>query len=95
MKIELDVREYNRSFGIRREWKDDFVIMTRVEEDGSILISANHAGLYSLALHLLALAQPQVPAGYHFHYDDQSALESGSCEMVIEKTPKTSYGLVH
>jgi hypothetical protein len=41
MKIELDVPEYSRLRGVRREWKDD--------------------------------------------YDDSSSLESGSCEMVIDK----------
>jgi hypothetical protein len=93
MRIEVDVPGYDPNQGIRRAWKDGFMIATRIEEDGSMLISANRAGLESLALHLLALAQPQVPVGYHFHYDDLSSLESGSCEMVIEKIPEVVDGL--
>ena len=64
------------------EWVDDFEIKV-VAENSEIVISANRAGLLSLAKQLMALAEGV--AGDHIHYDDQSALEKGSTEMVIER----------
>ena len=63
-------------------WEPGFEIRTRIEDDGDVLISANRAGLISLANHLMALAQEQ-PGG-HFHLDEHNALEEGSVELVVE-----------
>ncbi len=49
-------------------------------------LSANKAGLTSLAIQLLTLAQDNVPAGCHIHYDKFNSLEDGSIELVIQKT---------
>ena len=38
------------------KWEDGFTIATRIEADGAIVISANAAGLQSLANHFMALA---------------------------------------
>ena len=53
--------------------------------DNEILISANKAGLVSLANHLLALAQDDVKIGTHIHFDDLNSLEENSVGLIIEK----------
>ena len=84
MKTELNVPEYSPSVGFRFEWDDGLEISSTVDGDG-VVIRANAAGLRSLARHLLALAQPQVPAGYHIHLDDSNSLEDESCGLIFEK----------
>ncbi len=84
MKTELNVPEYSPSAGFRFEWDDGFEISSTLDKDG-VVIRANAAGLRSLARHLLALAQPQVPTGYHFHLDDSNSLEDESCGLIFEK----------
>ena len=64
------------------EWVDGFEIKA-VAENGEIVISANRAGMLSLAKQLMALADGV--AGDHIHYDAQSSLEEGSTEMIIER----------
>ena len=63
-------------------WEDGFEIRTRTEGD-EVTISANRAGLVSLANNLLALAADE--KGSHFHLDEFNALEEGSCELIIER----------
>jgi hypothetical protein len=65
-------------------WDDNFSIETKVVND-SLIIKANKAGLLSLARHLQALAQDNVPNHYHLHLDDSNAFEDGSVEIIIEK----------
>ncbi len=84
MRIQIDVPEYDMEKGIRLEWKSSFTIVVQ-DEDGSIMIQANCAGLESLACHLLTLSQADVPIGCHIHYDETNSLEKGSCELIIEK----------
>ena len=52
---------------------------------GSVVVTANKAGLLSLAKQLLFLAQDEVPMGYHFHLDETNSLEQGSLELIIQK----------
>ena len=62
-------------------WIDGFEIRVR-REGGGTVISANRAGLLSLASQLAALAE-QAP-GSHIHYDAYNALEDGSAELIVE-----------
>ena len=64
-------------------WEDDFTIKVRIEQDGAVVLSANEAGLRSLASHLLALAEEE--PGSHIHYDEGNSLEEGSAELIAEK----------
>ena len=64
-------------------WEDDFTINVRIEEGGAVVVSANEAGLRSLATHLQALAEEE--AGSHIHYDEGNSLEEGSAELIVEK----------
>lgn len=54
-------------------------------ENETVVISANKAGLFSLANHLLNLAQEEIPVGYHLHLDESNSLEEGSVDLIIQK----------
>ena len=64
------------------EWVDDFKISVRID-GGTATVSANRAGLISLANHLTALAE-QAP-GNHIHLDAYNALEEGSAELILDR----------
>ena len=66
-------------------WEDGFTIATRIE-NGAIVVSANAAGLRSLANHLLTLADDEIK-GAHFHLDEYNSLEDHSVELIVEKIP--------
>jgi hypothetical protein len=85
MEIKIQIPDYSPGSGFTFCWEGNFEIRTRVEH-GEIVISANKAGLVSLANHLLNLAQDDVPVGTHIHLDEFNyALEEGSVPLVIEK----------
>ena len=64
-------------------WEDSFTIKVRIEQDSSVVISANEDGLRSLASQLIMLAEGE--AGDHIHYDEWNSLEEGSAELIVEK----------
>ena len=61
-------------------WEDGACI--RFQTKNGAVLSANRAGLLSLAAQLAALAE--APAGSHIHYDPYNALEAGSDNLIIE-----------
>ena len=67
---------------MKTEWVDGFEIKA-VSENNEIIISANRAGLLSLAKHLTALADGE--PGDHVHYDEYNSLNEGSSEIIIER----------
>ena len=64
-------------------WEDDFSFKVSVDDQHTVLISANKDGLVSLANQLKALANEGT--GSHIHYDEYNSLEEGSSELIIEK----------
>lgn len=84
MKVDIEVPEYLPEKGLEMNWEYGFTIEVKMDKNMAI-IRADSAGLKSLAIHLLTLAQSGVPSGHHFHYDETNSLEDGSCELVIEK----------
>lgn len=68
------------------KWEDGYTIATRIEVDGAFVISANAAGLRSLANHLMALADEESTSS-HFHLDEYNSLEDHSVELIVEKMP--------
>ena len=81
MEVEMQIPSYSSDKGIDFFWEGNFRIA--VDSDGkSVVIKANKEGLRSLAKHLLTLAQNEVPADSHLHYDDFNSLEDGSWEVV-------------
>lgn len=83
MKREIEITPYNLEKGIELNWECGFEIRTLF--NGEIVISANKAGLVSLASHLLTLAQDGVESGNHIHLDDLNSLEDGSVGITIER----------
>lgn len=84
MEIKIDIPEYNTNTGIQYNWVKEFHIEVKYE-DGIVILTANKAGLFSLANHLLNLAQEKVPVGHHLHFDENNSLEEGSLELIIQK----------
>ena len=68
------------------KWEDGFTIATKIEADGAIVITANAAGLRSLANHFMALADEESRHS-HFHLDEYNSLEDHSVELIVEKLP--------
>jgi hypothetical protein len=83
MEIKLTILEYSDQ-GLQLEWEEGFEIKTAII-NGDIVISANKAGLISLARHMLTLAQDVVPVGHHLHFDEFNCLEEDSAELIIER----------
>lgn len=81
MQIEVPAYDGNT---IRMEWETGFEIKCTAD-DSAVVISANRAGLVSLARHLLTLAQDGVPAHTHIHLDADNALACDSCELILVK----------
>lgn len=65
-------------------WKDGFTIKVSVDNNNTVVISANKEGLLSLAMQLTALANEEIES--HIHYDECNSLEEDSSELIIEKT---------
>lgn len=84
MKIEVELPEYNPSVGFEFIWDDDYEIGVDLGHDGAI-IKCNKAGLVSLAIQLLTLAQDEFKNGYDLHYSEGSPLSKGSIDLVIVK----------
>ena len=84
MRFEYMPPPYSRETGVRIEWEPDWRIAATVARD-TIVLSADRAGLVTLAKHLLALAQDEVPAGAHLHYDAGEQLDDDSNPVVIER----------
>ena len=69
------------------KWIDGFSITFRID-GSSALLSANKAGLLSLASHLIRLAEGN--PGDHIHLDPYNSLEDGSDELILERVPDTA-----
>ena len=65
------------------EWEDGFEIAVSIDS-GKAVISGNKEGLLSLAKQLAALAEDS--PGSHIHYDEDNSLDTGSDELIVEKT---------
>lgn len=81
--MDIKIPQYD-GHSIKLAWESGFSIQCCVE-DSIIVLSANSAGLVSLAKHLLTLAQNEVPENTHIHFDEYNSLEKGSHELVIIK----------
>ncbi|MCX2492262.1 hypothetical protein OQX63_02180 [Pedobacter sp. PF22-3] len=83
-ELKIIIPEYTIEKGTVSIWEDGFVIKSAILND-QIVISANQAGLISLAKKLLFLSQNETPLGCHYHLDEHNSLELGSKEIVINK----------
>lgn len=84
-KVQIEIPKYEGQ-GLRYIWDSDFIISAEYNHlTRTVTIQANQSGLISLARHLLTLAQPEVPIGFHHHFDENIPLEEGSVSLIIEK----------
>jgi hypothetical protein len=84
MEINIEIPNYSPNEGIKYKWEKNFEIKVEIDKN-TVLISANKAGLMSLANHLLNLSQDKIPSGYHMHFDEINSLEENSAELTIQK----------
>ena len=64
------------------KWIDNCSITFQIDGNSAVL-SANKAGLLSLASHLITLAEGN--PGDHIHLDSYNSLEEGSDELILEQ----------
>jgi len=83
-EFKLSIPEYTKENGAIFSWENGFMIKSEVVND-QVVITANEAGLISLAKQLLFLAQNETPVDCHYHLDEYNSLEAGSKEIVICK----------
>lgn len=86
MQIVLDVPAYDQVRGLTFEWDDGFEIAVSAEA-GEVVISANQAGLTTLARHLLTLAQSSAAAGVHLQLTAGQEIDS-SVDLILERLPE-------
>ena len=84
MKIEIEIPNPEESSGLQAVWDEEFELFLEIKE-GSAILSANKAGLISLARHILLLARDEFPSGHHWHFDDLNSMNEGSAELIIGK----------
>jgi hypothetical protein len=85
-KVQLEIPSYNRGIGLVSAWPDNYRLMVSVDADGKVSIAGDPAGLTGLAVQLLALAQPGVPAGSCEDLDDfLLVLDEGSSPLRLER----------
>ena len=85
VKIEVTVPEYSREHGLAPLSVEPDTILGAGLLNGKVFISGNKAGLVSLAIHLLALAQEDVPTGRDILYGEWNWLAPGSIPMLVRK----------
>jgi hypothetical protein len=83
MDFRYSVPDYDENRGVQRGLQGNSRILVKVLGN-TVAIQSNPEGLITLAKHLLTLAQPTVPDGFHCHYDAGHQLEVGSAHLVLE-----------
>ena len=86
MTLQITVPDYSPEKGLRCEFEDDYRISVEIDDDLSVSMAANKAGLITLAKLMLTLSSDNVPDGVHMHLDTMNgALEDNSNELIICK----------
>ncbi|MFG1689399.1 hypothetical protein ACGFNP_55275 [Nonomuraea sp. NPDC049269] len=86
MNLSIEVPEYRAGEGLGFAWDENFEIELTVRST-EVVIKANHAGLTSLARHLLTLAQVGVHEGSHIHLTADQEIES-DFDLILERMEK-------
>ncbi|MFC0624388.1 Imm32 family immunity protein [Kribbella deserti] len=87
--MELRIEVPDCGDALRFEWDEGFTIAVSVDEGGQVLISANNAGLVSLARHLLTLAQDGAGPGAHLHLTAGQEID-GDHDLVLERSSRAT-----
>ena len=86
MKLIITVPDYSPEKGLICEFEEDYRISVEIDDDLSICLAANKAGLITLAKLMLSLSLDNVPEGAHLHLDTINGLEDNSYELIICKS---------
>lgn len=78
----VDVPSYRPDGGLARPWPADYSVHVSVAH-GEVVIRADKAGLRALAVHLLALSEPDVPTYYHAHLDP-GEIDDESMSLILD-----------
>ena len=85
-KVQLDIPSYDRGIGLVKAWPENYRLTVSVDAAGKVSVVGDPAGLTGLAVQLLALAQPSVPAGTCEDLDDfLLVLDEGSAPLRLER----------
>lgn len=82
--VEVEIPDDDPRDGFKFNWTDGHEFDSAFE-DGELVITANQAGLLSLANHLINLADDKWPSGHHFHFDVGVELDEGAIPVVFVK----------
>lgn len=93
MRIEVEIPEYNPEQGLVPIGVEPDTIIGAKQLDNIFYVSANKAGLISLAIHLLALAQDDTPIGREILYGEWNWLAEGSEIMIVRKIMGADHAL--
>jgi hypothetical protein len=86
-KVQLEIPSYDHGIGLVASWPDNYRLTVSVGADGQVSVVGDAAGLTGLAVQLLALAQPSVPAGAHEDLDDfLLVLDEGSAPLRLQRS---------
>jgi hypothetical protein len=83
MDVIVGVPTYDPGRGFSFVWDDGFEIAMKVT-NVEVTITANSAGLVTLARHLLTLAQDSARPGMHLHLTANQEVDS-SLDLLIER----------
>jgi hypothetical protein len=84
--FSFEYKEYKDAKGVLDEPDEAMVVEFSIENERVCTLSANREGLIALAKSLIRLADPDVPAGEHFHLYHPFWMEEGSAELIIVRT---------
>lgn len=85
-EVVVAVPVYDPVRGLSRAWPANYRLTFDVTPHGEVVIRGDKAGLRGLATQLLALAEDDVPPGYHHRIDDfMLEVERGSLPVRIEQ----------
>lgn len=87
--VTVPLPTYSETGGMSPSWVDGYRLRVRVlgsaEQGYEVVIEGNAAGFESLGRHALALAQTDVPSGFHLHLEDATVLDAPSAALVLDR----------
>lgn len=93
MKIEVDVPEYKPERGTAGLGVEPDSILGAGIINGTMIVNANKAGLISLAIHFLSLAQDDTPIGRDIAYGEWSWFAPGSSMLLVRTIESADHAL--
>ena len=87
--VTVPLPTYSTDGGMTLAWVDGYRLRVRVlgsmEQGFEVVIEGNAEGFESLGRYALALAQTDVPSGFHLHMEDSTVLDAPSSSLVLDR----------